>query len=567
MDVPPPNPLMEERVKSLETELSATQSELDAARAELKSVLEAQARSRERGVRAASFLSLWALRIFAGRLLYKKSRDLWDAFSEWVRNRRAERLEPASRDFAAALLNRLLRISLLGLIVALLPTALLIAQTFLISQQNRIISAQNELLGRQFGQMEKQSGLLVTQTEASQEQNRLLGTQNLLLGKQDERLETQNLLLGNQNDFLNRQDQKLAYQNDLFDTQNDLLGEQNKRIVSQLNLLREQNSKLDLQNSLIGFEQTTRFRDLLHTAPLKINVDADAGRQASAHSERWPPPRMAAVRQIVLLGEVEPRLVVRSLLPLLEDSDTSVSSGALVATQYILRSEDARVRSAALSTALLNIKAGASQLSVFGHRVNLRGASMEQIELNAAQLSSALFGIANMDGILMQRADLRGAEFDAQSSLREAVLSGSDLSGADMKGVNLTRAYFGFTSVSDNSPRGEPMLPTNLNDADLRSAILVDASFRWACMRAAQLADAQLNGARFEGTDLRGAEAYQDGNIIIITKDFLKKSGAFFDENTLFGPIPAGMGLEQCPLVKVDPGNGLPLRRGSPYRP
>ena len=78
-------------------------------------------------------------------------------------------------------------------------------------------------------------------------------------------------------------------------------------------------------------------------------------------------------------------------------------------------------------------------------------------------------------------------------TVRKAVESDADLSGADLYGANL---------------RGANLRYVNLRGADLRCANLRGANLRCADLRGANLRGADLYGADLRGADLRGADLY-----------------------------------------------------------
>ena len=66
---------------------------------------------------------------------------------------------------------------------------------------------------------------------------------------------------------------------------------------------------------------------------------------------------------------------------------------------------------------------------------NLRGADLRGANLRGADLSGANLSRADLSGANLSEADLRGAD------LSEADLSGANLSGADLRGADLSEAY------------------------------------------------------------------------------------------------------------------------------
>ena len=89
------------------------------------------------------------------------------------------------------------------------------------------------------------------------------------------------------------------------------------------------------------------------------------------------------------------------------------------------------------------------------------------------------------DGNKLYREDLISGVNLSGADLREANLSGVDLSGVDLRGANLS---------------GADLRGANLSGADLRGANL-----RWANLNEANLREADLRGANLSGADLLGA--------------------------------------------------------------
>ena len=81
-----------------------------------------------------------------------------------------------------------------------------------------------------------------------------------------------------------------------------------------------------------------------------------------------------------------------------------------------------------------------------------------------------------------------------------AVLSGTDLSEADLRGTNLSRA-----DLREANLRLAVVIKADLSEADLSGAVLSGAELRWADLREVNLSRADLRGAA--GADPRGAVA------------------------------------------------------------
>ena len=103
--------------------------------------------------------------------------------------------------------------------------------------------------------------------------------------------------------------------------------------------------------------------------------------------------------------------------------------------------------------------------------------------MNWEQTKTRLF---ELTGIELGEAGPHGA------NLREANLSGMDLSGADLRGANLRWADLG----------GADLGGANLSEADLRGANLGRANLSEANLGGADLAEAYLGGANLQFTNV-----------------------------------------------------------------
>lgn len=104
-------------------------------------------------------------RFFIGTQVYEKSVALWDACSSAVRTRQTEQIEKPAKEFSASVLARLLRISTIGVILALTPTMLIIIQTTLLYYQNQKIDVQNELITKQNQKFDSQNEFIKAQND------------------------------------------------------------------------------------------------------------------------------------------------------------------------------------------------------------------------------------------------------------------------------------------------------------------------------------------------------------------------------------------------------------------
>lgn len=87
----------------------------------------------------------------------------------------------------------------------------------------------------------------------------------------------------------------------------------------------------------------------------------------------------------------------------------------------------------------------------------------------------------------------------------------ADLSGADLRGTNLSYADLGCADLRGANLRGTNLSHADLRWADLRCADLRGANLsnedlRWADLRCADFRDANLSNANFGWADLRGAD-------------------------------------------------------------
>lgn len=124
-------------------------------------------------------------------------------------------------------------------------------------------------------------------------------------------------------------------------------------------------------------------------------------------------------------------------------------------------------------------------------RVNLRGARLNHVNLERAQLQTA-----NMTRTQLRHARLKGAQlrgsFMLRANLQHALLEQADLENVLLVGAQLQHAA--------------------LRSANLQNAVLVIAQLQHATLRGAQLQNADLTGARLQNADLTGAQL-QNANL------------------------------------------------------
>ncbi|MCA3365344.1 MAG: pentapeptide repeat-containing protein [Roseomonas sp.] len=131
-------------------------------------------------------------------------------------------------------------------------------------------------------------------------------------------------------------------------------------------------------------------------------------------------------------------------------------------------------------------------VDLFG--ADLRGASLDRVQLQGAQFLRAQLQGASLDQAQLQGAMLDGAQMQG-ASLYGAQLQGASLDGAQLQGARLDRAQLQGAS---------------LDEAQLQGALLREAQLQGASLGGAQLQDASLHGAQLQGamldrTQLQGA--------------------------------------------------------------
>jgi hypothetical protein len=110
-----------------------------------------------------------------------------------------------------------------------------------------------------------------------------------------------------------------------------------------------------------------------------------------------------------------------------------------------------------------------------------------------------------LSGADLSEADLSGADLSG-ADLSEADLSRADLSGADLSRANLSGADLSEADLSRADLSGADLSRANLSGADLSRADLSGADLSRADLSGADLSRADLSGANLSGADLSGAE-------------------------------------------------------------
>jgi uncharacterized protein YjbI with pentapeptide repeats len=135
-----------------------------------------------------------------------------------------------------------------------------------------------------------------------------------------------------------------------------------------------------------------------------------------------------------------------------------------------------------------------------GPRVWLKDADLSGADLTFADLRGA-----DLSGADLTFADLRGADLSG-AALRGADLTDADLRGADLPRANLFQAALRGAFLRDADLTGATLTGAYLTFADLRGADLPDANLSGAFVTGADLEDADLRGADLTGATLTGAD-------------------------------------------------------------
>jgi uncharacterized protein YjbI with pentapeptide repeats len=125
------------------------------------------------------------------------------------------------------------------------------------------------------------------------------------------------------------------------------------------------------------------------------------------------------------------------------------------------------------------------------HGANLRGADLAGIDLGhpAWTPPDNIATFVDLGGVDLREANLTGA------NLSFVDLGGANLNRANLSNANLKRAGLGNANLSE----------TNLSGASLETAWLERANLRKANLSGANLVTAYLNGAKLDGVILQGA--------------------------------------------------------------
>jgi len=141
-----------------------------------------------------------------------------------------------------------------------------------------------------------------------------------------------------------------------------------------------------------------------------------------------------------------------------------------------------------------------------GSGIIIREAKLSGVDLSRADLSRADLSRADLIGSNLSEAHLKEAYLSEAdligANLCEAYLGGADLIGTNLIGANLTEAYLSGADLSK----------ANLSGADLVGAKLIGAKLSGTNLSGAKLCGANLSGAYLKGANLKGANL-KDANL------------------------------------------------------
>src|SRR5438445_1153714 len=126
---------------------------------------------------------------------------------------------------------------------------------------------------------------------------------------------------------------------------------------------------------------------------------------------------------------------------------------------------------------------------------NLREALLRSAILDRAQVAHAVLVSANATGANFAAADMRFVDL-SYGTFENAVLSNAKISGASLYAVNLRNAQLLRTDLSR----------TDMRDTKLEHAVLSFANLEQTDLSSAKLSEANLTGARLKGTILLDAD-------------------------------------------------------------
>lgn len=356
-------------------------------------------------------------------------------------------------EVAVKIFWRLTRISFIGLLIAGLPT-------WLLMQQNSLINIQNELFNFQNERIDKQTTLIETQTS--------------LLRNQNEKFDKQNLLFEDQNKRVTIQTELLAKQNELITNQNARIDTQNYRLYLQNNLIEadRRSSLIFLMNDILDkIASEVEYQHGISTLPEdKVEIKLDdllIGRIVALSRSLIPYQRLVDDKLTPTPRSPERSQLLLSLLQIDFADSTMAKINRFGQFQGVL---------------LMDLKIEDKYLSEIKMPLsNLSNSILKGVNLHKANLSNSDLMWITCDSLNMQNVNLGGVVATLGSfrfaDLKSALLSGGKFNEADFQGANLQNATLTGGSFKEANFQGADMRKALLWNADLKGANLTNVKF------------------------------------------------------------------------------------------
>jgi len=153
---------------------------------------------------------------------------------------------------------------------------------------------------------------------------------------------------------------------------------------------------------------------------------------------------------------------------------------------------------------------GAQLIEVFARGIQMQCAQLSKAVMEGARMEQSDFAGANLEGAQLQGAALSLSDFwiaqMKDADLYGAFLKGVDLRGADLRGANLQMVNLQKANLEGADLRGADLRGADLYGTILVNANLAEANLQGVDMLGAKLEGAKLKGATMSGSDLQGAK-------------------------------------------------------------
>ena len=221
-------------------------------------------------------------------------------------------------------------------------------------------------------------------------------------------------------------------------------------------------------------------------------------------------------------------LLLRDEDGVLNEMARNLTKGRTDAILKILKSDEKRNLVAFLYGSGLISRNGTETPSV----VALSGSDLSQADLSGIDLRKAGFGGTDLRGAQITEADLDHADLRG-ANLSQANLSGTDLSNSDMHGVIAATANFSSVDLCDSDLSGADLRGLDFTGADLESANLSGSNLRGAIFTGTNLSSANLSGANLREAGFVGAKLLDTRltNLISIEDADFSEAQNLSDEN------------------------------------